>query len=172
MIERLKTAGLWGAAIVLLIVSIPISVVSFVITTQLMFVILGIALVAALVGYVILLPATVAAGLTGNEDNPRFVFGAAAVVAAVIVAGLIWFSLGQRAKSDAAQARLIAEVRAGETMLCDHPDSSLSRPTYFPADWLRDTVQANGWTCWTGGDDVYHPLGEEPFIDRFEFSYE
>jgi hypothetical protein len=170
--ERLKTAGLWGLAIAFFIVMLPISVVSFVITTKLMFLFLGIALMVAVVGYVVLLPATVAASLTGNEDNPKFIFGAAAVVAVIIVGGLAWFSFDQGAKSEVHRARLIAEVRAGEQILCDHPDASGSRPTYFPADWLHDTVQNNGWTCWAGGEDVYHPRGEEPYLDRFEFPYE
>jgi hypothetical protein len=170
--ERLKTAGLWGLAVAFFIVMLPISVMSFVITTKLMFLFLGVALTAAMLGYVVLLPATVAASLTGNEDNPKFIFGAAAVVVALIVVGLAWFSLDQRAKSDAIRARLIAEVRAGDQILCDHPDASGSRPMLFPADMLYDSVQAHGWTCWTGGDDVFHPKDEEPFLDRFEFPYE
>ncbi len=169
--ERLKTAGLWGLAIAFFIVMLPISVISFAITTKLMFLFLGVALMVAIIGYVVLLPATVAASLTGNQDNPKFVFGAAAVVVVLIVVGLAWFSLDQRAKSDIIHARLIAEVRAGEQILCDHPDASGSGPTYFPADMLYDSVQRYGWTCWTGGDDVYHPRGEEPFLDRFEFPY-
>ena len=172
MIDRLKAAGLYGLAIGLFIIALPLSVISFAITAQLMMLFLGIGLMLAFVGYIVLLPATVAASLTGNGDNPKFVFGAAAVVSALLIAGLAWFSLDQRAKSDAIQARLIDEVRAGETILCDHPDASGSRPTFFPADWLYDTVQNNGWTCWTGGDDVYHPRGEEPFLDRFELPYE
>jgi hypothetical protein len=172
MIDRLKAAGLYGLTAVLLILALPISVISFAITTQLMLLFLGIGLVLAFVGYIVLLPATVAASLTGNEDNPKFVFGVAAVVAALLIAGLAWFSLDQRAKSDAIEVRLIAEVRSGEKILCDHPDASGSRPTYFPADWLHETVQVHGWTCWAGGDDVYHPRDEEPFLDRFEFPYE
>ena len=172
LMERLKRAGLWGLAIAFFIVMLPVSVVSFVITTKLMFLFLGVSLVVAMVGYVVLLPATVAASLTGNQDNPKFVFGAAAVVVALIVAGLAWFSLDQRAKSDAIHARLIAEVQAGERILCDHPLSSGSGPTFFPADMLYDSVQAHGWTCWAGGDDVYHPNDEEPFLARFEFPYE
>jgi hypothetical protein len=172
MIERLKAAGVYGLAIVLFIVALPLSVISFAITAQLMMLFLGIGLMLAFVGYIVLLPATVAASLTGNQDNPKFVFGAAAVVAALLIAGLAWFSLDQRAKSDAIQARFIDEVRAGDKILCDHPDASGSRPTYFPAEWLRDTVQVHGWTCWAGGDDVYHPRDEAPFLDRFEFPYE
>ena len=172
MIDRLKAAGLYGLAIVLFILALPISVISFAITAQLTMLFLGLGLMVAFVGYIVLLPATVAASLTGNSDNPKFVFGAAAVVAALLIAGLAWFSLDQRAKSAAIEARLIDEVRAGETILCDHPDSSGSGPMYFPAEWLFDTVQNNGWTCWAGGDDVYHPRGEEPFLDRFEFPYE
>jgi hypothetical protein len=48
--ERLKTAGLWGLAIAFFIVMLPISVVSFVITTKLMFLFLGSALMVAVVG--------------------------------------------------------------------------------------------------------------------------
>lgn len=172
MIDRLKAAGLYGLAFVLFIVALPLSVISFAITAQLMMLFLGIGLMLAFVGYIVLLPATVAASLTGNEDNPKFVFGAAAVVAALLIAGLAWFSLDQRAKSDAIGARLVDEVRAGDKILCDHPESSVSGPTYFPAEWLYETVQTNGWTCWTGGDDVYHPRDEAPFLDRFEFPYE
>ena len=172
MIDRLKTAGLWGLTIVLLILGLPITLVSFAITTHLMFAFLGIALMLALVGYIVLLPATTAAMIAGQEDNPKFVFGAAAVVLALIGAGLIWFTLDQRAKSEAHHQRLMAEVRAGEKMLCDHPDASLSSPMSFPADWLQETVQVNGWTCWTGGDTVHHPRGEEPFLDHFDFPYD
>ena len=172
MIDRLKAAGVYGLAIVLFIVALPLSVISFAVTTQLMLLFLGIGLMLTFVGYIVLLPATVAASLTGNQDNPKFVFGAAAVVAALLIAGLAWFSLDQRAKSAAVGARLIDEVQAGEQILCDHPESSVSRPTYFPADWLFDTVQVHGWTCWAGGDDVYHPRDEEPFLHRFEFPYE
>ena len=129
-------------------------------------------MVLAFVGYIVLLPATVAASLAGKEDNPKFVFGAAAVVLALIVAGLTWFSLDQRAKSEALQQQRIAQVRAGEKILCDHPDASLSSPMTFPASWLNETVQVHGWTCWAGGDTVYHPRNEEPFLDHFDFPYQ
>ena len=139
---------------------------------QLMYLFLGIAVMGAFVGYIVLLPATVAASLTGNEDNPRFVFGAAAVVVVLIVIGLAWFSIDQRAKSEVIRTRLIAEVRAGEQVLCDHPDSSAGGPMYFPADMLDESVRVHGWTCWAGGEGVYHPRDEVPFVDRFEFPYE
>ena len=42
--ERLKTAGLWGLGIAFFIVMLPISVISFAITTKLMFLFLGVAL--------------------------------------------------------------------------------------------------------------------------------
>lgn len=172
VVDSLKAAGIFGLVAVLFVLAVPISIVSFVITAQLTMLFLGIGLMVAFVGYVVFLPATVAAGLTGNEDNPKFIFGVAAVVLALIIAGLAWFALDQRAKSDAIEARLIDEVRAGERILCDHPQSSLSGPTYFQADRLSDAVQDNGWTCWAGGDEVYHPRDEAPFLDRFAFPYE
>ena len=51
-------------------------------------------------------------------------------------------------------------------------DASLSSPMTFPASWLSETVQVNGWTCWAGGDTVYHPRDQEPFLVHFDFPYE
>ena len=160
------------ARIVLFTIGLPITLASFVITTKLMFALLGIGLMLAFVGYIVLLPATTAATLLGREDDPKFVFGAAAVVVALIFAGLTWFSLDQRAKSEVLRQQRIADVRAGEKILCDHPDASLSSPLTCPASWLHETVQVNGWTCWAGGDTVYHPRGEQAFLKHFEFPYE
>jgi hypothetical protein len=143
--ERLRGVGLVGLVLLGMVVLLPLSVASFYVTAQLTLLALGLAVVGAMVLWVVLLPASVYEGVS-RRPNPRTYALVTAAWVGLIVLGLALFRLDQQAKSERVEARIEADIAAGVSLRCDHPDSSADGPVVFPAD-MRASLQAYGWTC-------------------------
>jgi hypothetical protein len=143
--ERPRRVGLVGLTLLGMVVLLPLSVASLYVTAHLTLLALGLAVAGAMVLWIVLLPASVYEGV-GRRPNPRTYAIVTAAWVGLIVLGLVLFRLDQQAKSARSDARIEADIAAGLSLRCDHPDSSADGPIVFPAD-MRASLRAYGWTC-------------------------
>lgn len=155
MTDTLKDMGMWGLAILLMVLLLPIAIISFVITVKVTMWLLIAGVMLAFVGYVLVLPATVIASLTGNSENGRFIAIGVGVTLALLVAGMVYLSIqGREARHEFGLAQ-DAKVQSGELMRCTHPElngTGEGDMTFSTEHFtIHETVNVNGWTCTTAG---------------------
>lgn len=67
MTDTLKNMGLMGLTLLLMVLLLPVAIISFVITVKVFMWLLIAGVMLAFVGYILVLPATTVAALTGNS---------------------------------------------------------------------------------------------------------
>lgn len=151
--ERLKSWGLIGLTLFFMVLLFPLALLSFVITVKVGFYILVIGVMLAAAGYILVLPTTTIAALTGNSDNPRFMVVGVGLTLALI--GVGWgyvFVQGEESRAEF-RAEQAASIEAGVLMECTHPDlnGTGEGSVTFPAEDIHITTKVQGWTCYTAG---------------------